>query len=205
MKGIISGLLMAILVSLSVPILLFAEDIILKSQEGGGEAIRDIESINGMPIDEDIVISDADCGLVEPAVDGIYKLDGVTIKLIPPDGWKKVENLPMPEETISFMPSCLEMSNLTLSVSPSSPYINIESTKKAFENDPSCLSLEVMPFAGGEALKTVVMIAGMKTQQVMFSKDDHLFILTFVAFTDADYDEFIADIDNCLESFRIVT
>jgi len=226
MKRSIIYRLLLLVVFLAHPAASSAEKIVLKSNQtiegaitdigsdylevnAGGKfstiAFVDIESIDGVPIDEDADLSEEDCGLVKPLSDGIYEMEGVKIKLLAPPGWKMSKGTRKPEDTLCFMPSCMELTNLTVSVSPASPVVKIESAKEEFEKDPSCLSTEIISFAGSKALKTIIMVAGMKTQQVMLVKDGRLFILTYVVLSDDDFDKYLPDIKLSLGSFKVLS
>ncbi len=147
-----------------------------------------------------------DCGLSEPAAEGIYELGIVMIKYLPPPGWKK-NNYTMTESrvAIEFMPSCSEFDILEISiVRPPFP-ISTEELKEAADKDVSVIDSEIISFADTAAVKTIALASNTKTEQIMFYQNNMLFAITFDGESTVSFDKRIAEVNASLKSFEIVT
>lgn len=151
-------------------------------------------------------------GMVEPSVDGIYKLGNTTIKFIPPEGWEMVKQDFSSNEYagIQFMPPDFTMANLRISTLPFSAVPGM-GAKEFLENmlkeeaskDPGVSEQQMIKFADTDAATWIRKLEGMKIKQIQFFIGVNMVMITF-GIEEQDFNKLMPVIEESLKSFKII-
>jgi len=177
----------------------------------------EVESINSAPFEKyspistDIDAELLDAGMLqEPSADGIYGLNGVTVRIKAPRGWKLISRDGSdPEAGLQFMPPKIGITGLRISVISSPEFLKsgteqyLRQMMEASRDDPNVLVQEIIPFANTRAISSVSLIGGMKTKQIQFYDREYFFTITFVCEA-GDFDAFYPLVTDSLSTFSLV-
>jgi len=177
----------------------------------------EVESVNSLPFEKySSVSSDIDSELLEagmlrdPYPGGIYNLDGVTVKINAPKGWKIISNEGSSSvNSVQFIPPGFGVTGLRISVVTSEEFAKNNSEQylrqmmDAAKDDPNVLVQEIIPFANTKALSSLSLIGGMKTRQIQFYDKTRLFTITFVT-ESKDYDALYPLVADSISTFSLI-
>ncbi|UCC94566.1 MAG: hypothetical protein JSW40_07085 [Candidatus Omnitrophota bacterium] len=148
----------------------------------------------------------------ELSPEGIYTVADVTMRFIPPSGWKRrVQDSSSSAREIQFSPENFEeIASLHIGVSSASAFLILdasmflENIMREVSKDPNVIEKEVISLAGTKALSVVTSYSGIKTKQIQFVKDAHMFTFAFVA-QEKNFDRWLPSVSQSLETFDIVS
>lgn len=150
--------------------------------------------------------------LRDPSPDGMYKVDDVIFKFIPPKGWKMSDTTGTPSSAmpIAFMETPLSGSVVSVSVRPS-PLLDgaagarlLNGMQEAFKTDQTLSEKQIVEFKGVKAFVSVSDLGGAKTKQIQFFKAGNWVILSFVALEADDFARLLPSVDESFKTFDIV-
>ncbi len=150
--------------------------------------------------------------LADPSPEGIYKLGNTTIKFIPPEGWKMLNQDSSSTEYvgIQFMPPEFTMTSLRISTLPFPAVPGMSATallenmlKDEASKDAGVSEQKMIKFANTDAATWIRKMGGMKTKQIQFFKGARMFMITFGA-EEQDFNKLMSVIEESLKSFEII-
>ncbi len=150
--------------------------------------------------------------LIEPSADGLYQIKNVTIKFIPPDGWKKVNwNTLLPPPMIDFMYSKDGIMKgpgigiLIITNCDSQLMEQIRGKDGAIAFGSKLLQEEDIIFMGEKAYScTIAVSKKAKARNIFFIKSDIAYQISFTA-NEEEFDNLLPVVDESLKTFEIIS